>query len=101
MGSLLGLTYRPRTELLADLHIIVDGVDKGSIESRIPCGPTERPLYVVADVYGTTKEIRIRQAREVTSLQTACKAAIMQAVAQKAVTSLPLPKSLQDFLLYR
>lgn len=99
VGSLLGVQYRPRTDLLADLHVFVDGVDKGVVESRIPYGQV--PLYVVADVYGTTKEIRIRQVREVTSLQTACKEAIMQAVAQKAVTSLPLPKFLKDFLLYR
>lgn len=74
-------------------------MDKGIVESHIPYNSA--PLYVVADVYGITKEIRIRQVHEVTSLQTACKAAIMQNIAQKAVGSLPLPKFLKDFLLFR
>ena len=99
VGSLLGLQYKPYNELFAHLHLIVDGVDKGVVESDIPYH--SKPLYVVADIYGTTKEIRIRQVHEVTSLQTACKVAIMQNIAQKAVGSLPLPKFLKDFLLYR
>ena len=83
----------------ANLHLIVNGVEKGVVESHIPYNLV--PLYVVADVYGITKEIRIRQVHEVASLQTACKSAIMQNIAQKAVGSLPLPKFLKDFLLYR
>jgi len=86
-------------EFFANLHLIVNGVDKGVVESHIPYNLV--PLYVVADVYGITKEIRIRQVHEVASLQTACKSAIMQNIAQKAVGSLPLPKFLKDFLLYR
>lgn len=99
VGSLLGLQFKPYNELSAHLHLIVDGVDKGIVESDIPY--QTKPLYVVADVYGTTKEIRIRQIHEVLSLQTACKVAIMQNIAKKAVGSLPLPKFLKDFLLYR
>lgn len=98
VGSLVGVFYRPYDDSFANLHLIVDGVDKGIVETQIPYST---PLYVVADVYGTTKEIRIRQVYEVTSLQTACKAAIMQNIAQKAVRSLPLPKCLKDFLLYK
>lgn len=99
VGSLIGLHYKPYNELFAHLHLIVDGVDRGVVESEIPYH--SKPLYVVADIYGTTKEIQIRQMHEVISLQTACKAAIMQNIAQKAVGSLPLPKFLKDFLLYR
>lgn len=99
VGSLLGLQYKPYSDLFAHLHLIVDGVDKGIVEADIPYHT--KPLYVVADVYGTTKEIQIRQMHEVISLQTACRAAIMQNIAQKAVGSLPLPKFLKDFLLYR
>lgn len=98
VGSLIGIFYRPYDDLFANLHLIVNGVDKGIVETQIPY---TTPLYVVADVYGTTKEICIRQVHEVVSLQTACKAAIMQNIAQKAVRSLPLPKYLKDFLLYR
>ncbi|KAK4037107.1 neuralized-like protein 2 isoform X1 [Daphnia magna] len=99
VGSLIGLHYKPYNDLFAHLHLIVDGVDRGVVESDIPYN--SKPLFVVADIYGTTKEIQIRQMHEVTSLQTACKAAIMQNIAQKAVGSLPLPKFLKDFLLYR
>jgi len=90
--------YRPYNEFFANLHVFVNGIDRGVVESHIPY---DSPLYVVADVYGITKEIRIRQVHEVTTLQTACKSAIMQNIAQKAVGSLPLPKFLKDFLLYR
>jgi len=99
VGSQVGVVFKPYNDIFAHIHLIINGVDQGVVESHIPYHIA--PLYVVADVYGTTKEIRIRQVHEVTSLQTACKAAILQHIAQKAVGSLPLPKFLKDFLLYR
>jgi len=99
VGSRVGVVFKPYDDVFAHIHLIVNGVDQGVVESHIPYHLG--PLYVVADVYGTTKEIRIKQVHEVTSLQTACKAAILQHMQQKAVGSLPLPKFLKDFLLYR
>lgn len=98
VGSQVGLVYKPYSDLFAHIHLILNGIDQGVVASHIPYSP--KPLYVVADVYGTTKEVRICQVQEVTPLQALCKNAILQHIAQKAVSSLPLPKLLKDFLLY-
>ena len=99
VGSQVGVVFKPYDNLFAHIHLIINGVDQGVVKSQVPYHLS--PLYAIADVYGTTKEIRIRQVHEVASLQTACKSAILQHIAQKAVGSLPLPKFLKDFLLYR
>jgi len=99
VGSQVGLVYKPYDDYFAHIHLIVNGLDQGIVASHVPYNPT--PLYVVVDVYGTTKEVKIRQIHEVASLQSACKNAILQHIAQKAVGALPLPKSLKEFLLYR
>lgn len=43
---------------LAELHFILNGEDQGAITS-MPF--TKEPLYVVIDVYGCTKQVRIVQ----------------------------------------
>lgn len=60
-GSRIGIMYVP-TETDAskgELHFIINGVDKGPVSKDIPLD--RAPLYVVIDVYGTTKQIRIIQ----------------------------------------
>ncbi len=63
VGSQVGLVYKPYDEFFAHIHVIVNGLDQGIVASHVPYHPT--PLYVVVDVYGTTKEVRIRQIHEV------------------------------------
>lgn len=60
-GSRIGIMYVP-TETDAsqgELHFIINGVDRGPVTKDIPLNRS--PLYVVIDVYGTTKQIRIIQ----------------------------------------
>lgn len=54
-----GLVYVPTTPFLAELHFIVNGVDQGVFASDIPHNTV--PLYVVVDVYGCTKKVRVVQ----------------------------------------
>ncbi|XP_023017916.1 neuralized-like protein 2 [Leptinotarsa decemlineata] len=99
MGSRIGVMYIPTDELEADMHYIINGEDQGACVKNIPF--TEAPLHVVVDVYGTTKKVRIIQLYVVPSLQSACRDAILQHITTKAVSSLPLPKLLKEYLLYQ
>lgn len=58
-GSRIGVMYVPTSEHEADMHYIINGEDQGACVKRIPF--TNAPLYVVVDVYGTTKKVRIIQ----------------------------------------
>lgn len=59
VGSRIGVMFVPKCGTKADMHIIVNGEDQGPLSKDIPY--REAPLYVVVDVYGTTKKIRIIQ----------------------------------------
>lgn len=60
-GSRIGVIYVPTysNSELAEMHFIINGVDIGPCTKDIPY--KERDLYVVIDVYGTTKQVRIIQ----------------------------------------
>lgn len=104
---------------LAEMHFIINGEDQGACTRDIPYNT--RPLHAVVDVYGTTKEVKIVQLYggkqkaftilhdiyvkftlfSVTSLQSACREAILQHLNSRAVNTLPLPEKLKKYLLYR
>ncbi|CAG9863535.1 unnamed protein product [Phyllotreta striolata] len=98
-GSRIGVMYVPTNDLQADMHYIINGEDQGACVKRIPF--TQAPLHVVVDVYGATKKVRIIQLYAVPTLQSACRDAILQHITKKAVLSLPLPKLLKEYLLYK
>ncbi|EDW60053.1 neuralized-like protein 2 [Drosophila virilis] len=100
-GSRIGIMYVP-TETDAsqgELHFIINGVDRGPVTKDIPLNRS--PLYVVIDVYGTTKQIRIIQLEGILSLQSACRNVILEHIATGAIARLPLPESIKRFLLRR
>ncbi|XP_046662382.1 neuralized-like protein 2 [Homalodisca vitripennis] len=101
VGSRIGVVYIPGGRGkgdVAEMHFIINGEDQGPCSKDIPF--KEGPLYAVVDVYGTTKQVRIVQLYGVASLQSACRDAILQHIQKTAVSSLPLPKALKDYLLY-
>ncbi|XP_075220412.1 neuralized-like protein 2 [Lycorma delicatula] len=102
VGSRIGVVYIPRDRAVddvAEMHFIINGEDQGPCSRDIPY--KDGPLYAVVDVYGTTKQVRIVQLYGVASLQSACRDAILQHIKTTAVSSLPLPKSLKEYLLYQ
>lgn len=60
-GSRIGIIYVPTVQSTTkgELHFIINGVDRGPVSTDIPLN--RAPLFVVIDVYGTTKQIRIIQ----------------------------------------
>ncbi|XP_004922415.2 neuralized-like protein 2 [Bombyx mandarina] len=102
-GSRIGVMFVPCPKLnkndqdLAEMHFIINGEDQGPCTKSIPY--TRGLLHAVVDVYGTTKQVKIVQLYGVKSLQIICRDAILQNVKNGSVKSLPLPKSLKDFLL--
>ncbi|KAF5292377.1 hypothetical protein FQA39_LY03411 [Lamprigera yunnana] len=58
-GSRIGVMYVPINEHEANMHYIINGEDLGACVKHIPYN--DQPLYVVVDVYGTTKKVRIIQ----------------------------------------
>ena len=59
VGSRIGVMYLPTNAYEADMHYIINGEDQGVCVKHIPY--MNAPLYVVVDVYGTTKKVRIVQ----------------------------------------
>lgn len=98
VGSRIGVVYVPLRNGNAEMHFVINGEDQGPCTRDIPY--KEGPLHAVVDVYGTTKQVRIVQLQGVASLQSACRDAILQHLRNHSVSALPLPKSLQDFLLF-
>lgn len=103
VGSRIGVMYVPTSGRLegdyAEMHFIINGEDQGPCTKDIPY--KEGPLHAVIDVYGTTKQVRIIQLYGVATLQSACRDAILQHITKTAVSSLPLPKMLKEYLLYQ
>lgn len=99
-GSRIGVMYVPQTGSdKAEMHLIINGEDQGVCGKDIPY--KAGPLRAVVDVYGTTKQVRIVQLYGVSTLQSACRDAILQYTKRTAVDSLPLPRVLKDYLLYQ
>ncbi|XP_046999454.1 neuralized-like protein 2 [Schistocerca americana] len=104
VGSRIGVVYVPtqglgRESNYAEMHFIINGEDQGPCTIDIPY--KEGPLHAVIDVYGTTKQVRIVQLYGVSTLQNACRDAILQYIKKASVASLPLPKTLKEYLLYK
>nr|CAD7261326.1 unnamed protein product [Timema shepardi] len=99
VGSRVGVVYVPSrgrcVDNLAEMHFIINGVDQGPCTKDIPY--KDGPLHAVVDIYGTTKQVRIIQLYEVSTLQSACRDAILQHIKETAVGSLPLPKMLKKW----
>ncbi|KAK2576814.1 hypothetical protein KPH14_005449 [Odynerus spinipes] len=99
-GSRIGIMYVPQAGSdKAEMHFIINGEDQGVCGKDIPY--KAGPLRAVVDVYGTTKQVRIVQLYGVSTLQSACRDAILQYTKRNAVNSLPLPRILKDYLLYQ
>ncbi|XP_064468607.1 neuralized-like protein 2 [Ornithodoros turicata] len=96
VGSRIGVMYVVRGQM-ADMHFVINGEDQ-LYATDIPY--KDAPLYAVVDVYGTTKHVRIVQLYGVTSLQSACRDAILQHISSCAVRALPLPRKLKDYLCF-
>jgi hypothetical protein len=97
VGSRVGVMYNIRGDS-AELHFIFNGEDFGVYAKTIPY--KRGPLFAVADIYGTTKQVRIVQLYGVSTLQSACREAILERLSTpEDVSSLPLPKKLQNYLL--
>jgi len=126
-GSRIGIMYVPQAGCpdKAEMHFIINGEDQGVCGKDIPY--KAGPLRAVVDVYGTTKQVRIVQlyggkylcpksypvslfstvsrlflyVSAVSTLQSACRDAILQYTKRNAVNLLPLPRLLKDYLLYQ
>uniref|UniRef100_A0A182JUC0 SOCS box domain-containing protein n=1 Tax=Anopheles christyi TaxID=43041 RepID=A0A182JUC0_9DIPT len=81
----------------AEMHFIINGEDQGPCTHDIPY--TKGALHVVIDVYGTTKQVKIIQLYGISTLQGACRDAILARVKKSAIPELPLPESLKNYLL--
>lgn len=98
VGSRIGVMYTAKGDL-AEMHFIINGEDQGPCATNIPF--RSAPLYAVVDVYGTTKQVHIVQLYGVATLQSACRDAILQHITKTAVSSLPLPRKLKEYLMYQ
>lgn len=84
---------------IAEMHFILNGHDHG-ILARIPY--KKGGFHVVADIYGTTKQVRIIQLYAVPSLFDICMTFIMRLVnSVEGIDQLPLPERLKDYLTGR
>lgn len=81
----------------AEMHFIINGEDQGPCTQDIPY--TKGALHVVIDVYGTTKQVKIIQLYGISTLQSACRDAILSRVSKTSIQQLPLPESLKEYLL--
>lgn len=81
----------------AEMHFIINGEDQGPCTHDIPY--LRSALHVVIDVYGTTKQVKIIQLYGISTLQSACRDAILSRVSKSSIRKLPLPESLKEYLL--
>lgn len=96
VGSQVGIMYVPKGDT-AEMHFVFNGEDQGVYAPEIPFNSA--PLYAVADVYGTTKQLRIVQLYGVSSLQSACREAILDRISTlEDISRLPLPRRLRNYL---
>lgn len=98
VGSRIGVMYKPNGET-ADMHFILNGKDMGVKKIGIPY--KDAPLYVIIDVYGITKKLRV--VSDFFSLQSACLQVIASLVSnkQEVLSQLPLPKKLRNVLIHK
>jgi len=97
VGSRIGIVYVVKGQW-AEMHFIINGEDQGPCARGIPY--QDGPLYVVVDVYGTTKQVRIVQLYGVGTLQQSCRDCILQNLKKDQTDRLPLPTKLKEYLRY-
>lgn len=95
VGSRIGVTYVIQNNC-ANMYIIINGYVFGPCATNIPY--KDGRIYAVADLYGTTKQVRIVQTYSIPSLKCACRNTILQRVSNTDVFHLPLPKLMIDYL---
>lgn len=98
VGAQLGVTYIVNNEGNGEMHFIFNGIDQGIYASDIPIFDNQ-PIFAVADVYGTTKTLRVIQVGAMNSLKNACRETILNQVERNNVPKLPLPGKLKNYLL--
>lgn len=98
VGAQLGVTYVVNNEGNGEMHFIFNGVDQGVYASDIPI-LNNQPIFAIADVYGTTKKLRVIQVGAMNSLKNACRETILNQVERNNVKKLPLPGRLKNYLL--
>lgn len=81
---------------LAEMHFILNGEDQGICVNDIPYKTSN--LWVVVDVYGTTKQVKIIQLYGISTLQSSCRETILSRVEKNSVNKLPLPSRLKEYL---
>lgn len=96
IGSRIGVYYLKKSNGMAEMHFIFNGVDQGVMADNIPYN--DGPLFAVADLYGTTKQLKIIQLTGVYSLQSACRDVILDLIPTEDVVKLPLPTKLKNYL---
>lgn len=57
VGSRLGVFYRITEGGLGEMHLVMNGEDKGPVVVDLPLHTGK--MYAVVDIYGTTKQVRI------------------------------------------
>ncbi|XP_074601625.1 neuralized-like protein 2 [Brevipalpus obovatus] len=98
VGSKIGVLYKVKGSH-AEMHFIVNGLNQRVFICNIPY--KQGLLYAVADIYGTTKQVRIVQMHSMPSLFECCLNFISRHVnSPEAVKLLPLPGKLKNRLLY-
>ncbi|XP_030373048.1 neuralized-like protein 2 [Scaptodrosophila lebanonensis] len=99
IGCRIGMIYAPteNNPLNAELHFIINGVDKGPAAKNIPLQAA--PLYIVIDLYGATKKIRIIQLDGLQSLQGICRNVIHENFTADEVMDWSIPITIKRYLL--
>lgn len=89
----------PENAAAIDIHFLLNGVDCGPCMLNVQYDLT-KPLFVVIDVYGTTKQLRIIEMHNVPTLRSLCRTQILECLNSLAhVRQLPIPEKLKVFLL--
>jgi len=97
-GSRIGVYYviNKATDL-AEMHFVINGEDQGPCVNNIP--HHQDPIRAVVDVYGTTKQVKIIQVNYgVATLQDSCREVILQNFSKAAISRMPLPKRIREFV---
>ncbi|XP_044744350.1 neuralized-like protein 2 [Coccinella septempunctata] len=97
VGSRIGVMFIPTSETIADMHVIINGIDEGPLYTDIPY--RDAPIYATINLRGSTKKIKIIQLSYVPSLKAACRNSIIQSMPESIIHRLQLPKELKKFLL--
>uniref|UniRef100_A0A8C5R6P2 Neuralized E3 ubiquitin protein ligase 2 n=1 Tax=Leptobrachium leishanense TaxID=445787 RepID=A0A8C5R6P2_9ANUR len=96
LRSRIGVLYETQSDGTHHMHIIINGEDMGASAKGIPA---DQPLYVVVDVFASTKIVRVIQLEYgFPSLQTLCRLIVQKHVVHRmAIDWLDMPQLLKNF----